>query len=94
MSDPAPPNKDLELKPGPYVPPGSGHLLDTSLERGADPPDIVVYRDGNPPLGIEVTEYHPQDGAGWRPESGGIESGGAQSPRSSRSTTAPERDSD
>jgi hypothetical protein len=34
----------------------------TCLERGGDPPDVVVHRNESSPLGIEVTEYHPQDG--------------------------------
>jgi hypothetical protein len=33
----------------------------TRVERGDDPPDLVVHREGSLPLGIEVTEYHPQD---------------------------------
>ncbi|WP_206108131.1 hypothetical protein, partial [Paludisphaera soli] len=34
---------------------GSPHV---SVEPGSDPPDVVVHREGSPPIAVEVTEYH------------------------------------
>jgi hypothetical protein len=35
-------------------------LTFSRLDRGSDPPDLIVLRSNLPPLEIEVTEYHPQ----------------------------------
>jgi hypothetical protein len=38
---------------------GRGIAFDR-LDEGPDPPDVIAHRDGLPPLGIEITEYHPE----------------------------------
>ena len=35
-------------------------ILFARLDRGPDPPDVIVYREGAVPLHMEVTEYHPE----------------------------------
>jgi hypothetical protein len=61
VSDPRVAKQDLELNQVRAFLRGAG-VPYTRLERGGDPPDVVVHRDGSPPFGIEVTEYHPQEG--------------------------------
>ena len=35
-------------------------LTSSRIEKGPDPPDVIVRGDGSSSLGIEVTEYHPE----------------------------------
>jgi hypothetical protein len=37
-------------------------IAHSRIERGGDPPDVLVYFDEGVPLGIEITEYHPEQG--------------------------------
>jgi hypothetical protein len=53
-------------------------LAFSRLDRGSDPPDVIVHRINLPPLQIEVTEYHPErDRVGmekrWRQLSSALE---------------------
>jgi hypothetical protein len=41
---------------------GGRGIAYVGLDRGTDPPDVIVHQDGKPPIEIEVIEYHPEDG--------------------------------